>query len=301
MFGVQGRSWIALGDPVGAPDEAKQLARRFRDLARRHGGRTVFYEVLGDRLPIYVDLGLLPLKLGEEARVALPGFSLEGGARRSLRRSCASAEEAGVTFELVPADGVAALLPELRRVSSEWLARRSMSEKGFSLGWFGRDYLVRFPVAIVRSAQRIVAFANVWLHEPPASTTEGPSAPTPSREEISVDLMRHSDDAPSGTMDFLFARLMELGRDRGFRWFNLGMAPFSGLESDPLAPLWHKLGSALYRHGEPLYHFQGLRQFKEKFDPVWRPRYLVSPGGLTLPAVLKDLVALVGSGPLTIE
>jgi phosphatidylglycerol lysyltransferase len=52
----------------------------------------------------------------------------------------------------------------------------------------------------------------------------------------------------------------------------------------------------VYRHGEHFYNFQGLRQYKEKFDPVWTPRYLASPGGLALPAVLVDVAALMAGG-----
>ena len=43
-------------------------------------------------------------------------------------------------------------------------------------------------------------------------------------------------------------------------------------------------------------HFQGLRHYKEKFGPVWTPRYLASPGGLALPVALLDVTALVAGG-----
>ncbi|HYU35043.1 MAG TPA: phosphatidylglycerol lysyltransferase domain-containing protein, partial [Thermoanaerobaculia bacterium] len=49
-------------------------------------------------------------------------------------------------------------------------------------------------------------------------------------------------------------------------------------------------------HGEHFYNFQGLREYKEKFDPVWEPRYLACPGGLMLPRVLTDIAALIGGG-----
>jgi len=32
-------------------------------------------------------------------------------------------------------------------------------------------------------------------------------------------------------MDYLFIELMLWGRQAGYRWFNLGMAPFVGLEA----------------------------------------------------------------------
>lgn len=58
------------------------------------------------------------------------------------------------------------------------------------------------------------------------------------------------------------------------------MAPLSGLSDNPVAPLWHMLGRAAYDHGEKFYNFHGLRAFVAKFDPDWRPRYMVVAGGL---------------------
>ena len=90
--------------------------------------------------------------------------------------------------------------------------------------------------------------------------------------------------------------LMLWGKEQGYRWFNLGMAPFSGLENRALAPLWNRLGAFVFRYGEHFYNFQGLRQYKEKFDPQWRPRYLASPGGLALPQIFTNLATLISGG-----
>lgn len=97
-------------------------------------------------------------------------------------------------------------------------------------------------------------------------------------------------------MDYLFVEAMRWGAARGFERFNLGMAPLAGLETHPLAPLWHRMGTALFHNGEHFYNFQGLRAYKAKFDPVWQPRYLAAPGGLALPGVLFDLASLIGGG-----
>lgn len=78
-------------------------------------------------------------------------------------------------------------------------------------------------------------------------------------------------------MQFLFLRLILHLKDAGFASFTLGMAPMSGMEDHQLAPVWHKVGSFLFQHGEHFYNFQGLRGFKDKFDPVWHPRYLAAP------------------------
>lgn len=279
MFAVQGHSWVALGDPVGPEAARPDLLWRFRELAERHGGRTVFYEVAAANLSLYADMGLALWKLGEDARVPLEPFNLEGGAHKDARRELRQAEKAGCAFQLLTPEEVPPILPELKRISGEWLEKKAGAEKGFSLGFFDERYLSRLPVAIVRHEGKIVAFANVFLGG--------------NREELSPDLMRYGETAPPGVMRYLFVNLMLYGKQEGYRWFSLGMAPLSGLESHPQASLWHKFGHQLFTHGEHFYNFQGLRAFKEKFDPVWTPKYLASPGGLKLPVVLAELVMLI--------
>ena len=108
--------------------------------------------------------------------------------------------------------------------------------------------------------------------------------------------MRYANDAPRGVMEYLFIELMLWGRASGFAECTLGMAPLAGLGDRALAPLWNRAGAWLFRHGEHFYNFQGLRQYKEKFDPVWRPRYLASPGGLALPRILTNVATLIAGG-----
>jgi phosphatidylglycerol lysyltransferase len=283
MYRMYGNSFIAMGDPVGQPRERQELAWQFRELADRHSATTVFYQVRMHNLPLYLDLGLALMKLGEEARVKLPDFSLDGGGRKGLRRVIKSVEKEQCTFEIIAEADVPAVLPQLRAISDEWLAAKSTREKTFSIGYFDDRYMSDAPVAVVRRGAEIVAFANLW---------QGAG-----NEELSVDLMRYSAGAPDGVMDYLFIQLMLWGREQKFGTFNLGMAPLSGLENRQLAPAWSRAGALLFRHAENFYNFQGLRAYKEKFDPIWEPRYLASPGGLALPRILTNVSALV-SGSL---
>jgi phosphatidylglycerol lysyltransferase len=97
-------------------------------------------------------------------------------------------------------------------------------------------------------------------------------------------------------VSFLALLLVLWAAREGFQWLNLGMAPLSGLETGSLASIWNRIGTAIFLHGEHFYNFQGLRAYKEKFDPVWEPRYLASPGGLALPWVLLNLTSLISGG-----
>jgi phosphatidylglycerol lysyltransferase len=282
MYAVAGKSWVAMGDPVGPDGERVELVWRFHELCDQHGGWTVFYQVSQGHLHLYLDLGLTLLKLGEEARVPLTNFSMEGADRRGARHLHHKFEKEGYVFEMIPSEGVLALLPELKQISEAWLTEKHTREKRFSLGYFHEPYLKWFPMGIVRKESRIVAFANVLVGA--------------HKEELSVDLVRYLPDAPYGVMDYLLTQLILWGKQQGYQWFNLGMAPLSGLESHPLAPLWSKIGAFVFHHGEHFYNFQGLRQYKEKFDPQWAPKYLASPGGLSLPRIFTDIAALIGGG-----
>ncbi len=282
MYGMSGPAWVTMGDPVGAEAEWAELVWRFRELCAQHEAYPAFLQVRAAHLPLYLELGLTVLKLGEEARVRLAGFSLEGAERAGLRQAHRRAEREGLTFTVLPAVAVPGVLGELREISDAWLGLKETREKSFSLGSFSDDYLVQCPVAIVRRADDIIAFANLW-----AGTA---------REEAAMDLMRHGPSAPRGVMDYLFVELLLWAQREGYRWFNLGLAPLSGLESRAEAPLWNRIAALAFRHGEHFYNFQGLRQYKEKFLPVWEPRYLVAPGGLALPRVLAAIATLTSGG-----
>ncbi|HEY2386480.1 MAG TPA: bifunctional lysylphosphatidylglycerol flippase/synthetase MprF [Candidatus Binatia bacterium] len=282
MYDVRGRSWVAMADPFGPPAVRRELAWHFHELADEHGGSAVFYEVSVGDLPIYLDLGLKLYKLGEEARIPLEQFTLSGRDRQDFRTALNRMARTGGSFAVIPAAEVPSILDPLETISNEWVAHKTVREKQFSMGYFDRAYLARTPVAVVRQHDRIVAFANLW-----AGVT---------KEEMSVDLVRYADDAPSVTMDYLFTQLIMWGQAEGYRWFSLGMAPLSGFERRRLAPNWTRLGRLLFRFGDQFYNFRGLRRFKEKFGPVWEPRYLACPGGLALPFVLTDVAALIGGG-----
>ncbi|MES1254000.1 MAG: bifunctional lysylphosphatidylglycerol flippase/synthetase MprF, partial [Acidobacteriota bacterium] len=282
MYGVQGRTWVALGDPVGPDHRLSDLIRDFLERCDDFGGVPVFYEVGKSHLHRYADFGLTFAKLGEEARVDLSTFTLEGSEASRHRQALRRLAKDGGTFRIVEPPAVGAIMDQLRAVSDDWLAAKASAEKGFSLGFFDEAYLSRFPVAVIERTGRILAFANLWMG--------------PQHVELSPDLMRYHRDAPKSAMEALFVHMMTWGKEQGYRSFGLGMAPLSGFEDSPLASLWNRLGTFLYEHGESVYNFQGLRAYKDKFNPVWEPHYLAYPGGLRLPRIMADVSALVAGG-----
>lgn len=277
MYQVRGRSWIALGDPLGPADRAMGLIWHFNELCEGKGGRATFYEVDERSLPQYRDLGLAPLEIGEEALVSL----VDGAYCQGLRPGFDDDWE-GLSFEVVEPPHTRVLMPQLREISDTWLSQRWRREKGFMQGSFEPAYLTRGPCALIRMGGEVLGFANLWT--------------TPERTELAADLIRYRPVAPPSLLDYLFRNLCAWGAAEGYRTLNLGLAPLPDLDTHPLAPMWRQIGTLIFRHGEHFHSLREVRAFKERFQPQWRPKYVAAARGLGLPNVLLDVAALVDGG-----
>jgi len=282
MCARRGRSLVALYDPIGPAHERAEMIWQFRDLCDVHHARPVFYQVRAENLPFYMDIGLTAIKLGEEARVDLKRFDLEakGKEMKDLRYTWNRGGRDGLSLE-VHEPGQAPM-DELKLISDAWLSGKNVREKGFSLGRFSPEYLQHFRIALIRFEGRPVAFANLLE--------------TRSLELASLDLMRAHPEAPKLTMEFMMIGLIQHYKQHGYGRFSLGMVPLSGLQPRRGAPLTQRLGSMVFQRGEQLYNFQGLRRFKDKFQPDWEPRYMAVPAGLDPLVALADTAALIAGG-----
>ncbi|MBB4817204.1 phosphatidylglycerol lysyltransferase [Pseudomonas alcaligenes] len=282
MFARRGRSLVALFDPIGKANHRAELIWQFRDLCDVHHARPVFYQVRAENLPYYMDIGLSALKLGEEARVDLRRFDLEAKnkAMKDLRYTLSRGQRDGLSMEIF--DAGLAPLETLQAISEAWMQGKQVREKGFSLGRFDPEYLKHFRIAVVSFEGKAMAFANLLE--------------TSSSDLASLDLMRVHPEAPKLTMEFLMLNLLLHFKERGHERFSLGMVPLAGLQPRRGAPLTQRLGALVFRRGEQFYNFQGLRRFKDKFQPEWEPRYMAVPAGLDPLVALADTAALIAGG-----
>ncbi|BDG60303.1 phosphatidylglycerol lysyltransferase domain-containing protein [Caldinitratiruptor microaerophilus] len=281
-FSPSGRSYVSyrlvgdvalvLGDPVGPPDDVPAAIAAFTEEAARNGWVPAFLQVLPDHLEAYRQTGYQVLKLGEEALVDLAGFDLVGRQWRDIRQARNRLQRRGYQVRTceppIPDD----LLERLRQVSDAWLRRKAGPERTFSLGRFDSRALKETPVVYVEGpGGEIVAFANLQ--------------PMYGLDQVSPDLMRYHPGAPNGTMEFLLSEIALRAREQGVATLNLGMAPFANVGGEGETDLPHRTVRFLYLRFNRFYNFQGLRAFKEKFNPRWEPRYLVYPSATVLPRV----------------
>jgi phosphatidylglycerol lysyltransferase len=280
MYGIAGRSWVSMGDPVGGTEpERIELAWKFIEQCDRYGASPVFYEVRGDHLPLYIDIGLSVSRIGERARLPL-------GRKVPLPESVVSNHRQltaeGAHFEILTGDALTAIFPLLRPLADEWVSRRPGGERGFSRGRYNEAYLRLTPVAVLWRGEEPIAFANVLV--------------SGEKEEVTIDLIRLRIGEGEATVDYLLAEIIGWSRDAGYEWLNLGVAPLQESDRHETAPIWQIIGLLPYEHDELFGDTAKLRAWKQKFSPVWEPVYLASPRNLSLPVILSDVATLIAPG-----
>ncbi len=256
LFKKKADKLIVMGEPVGDETQIPAAIADFMKQADDQDMSLVFMKINESLTMKLHEFGFDFMKFGEEGYVDVTTFTLAGTKRKGERALMHKFEREGYSVELLKPPFDDALLDDLQTVSDSWLDGRS--EKGFSLGFFDRHYLNQAPIAVVRAPDgKIVAFAT--------------DMPTGNNEVTSIDLMRSSADAPSGIMDEVFIHLFELAKDRGFKYFNMGMAPLANVGTSSYSFIEEKIAHLVYEYGYRFYGFQGLRSYKNKYVTEWVP------------------------------
>src|SRR5699024_10507470 len=128
-------------------------------------------------------------------------------------------------------------------------------------------YLNQANISIIKDADnKIVAFASMMPMDD---------------KTLSIDLMRHSKQAPSGIMDKIFITLFEYGKENGYERFDMGMAPLANV------------GTSQYRYS--FYGFQGLRDYKDKYVSYWLPKYTAYRKRSSIVSTMLEVTSVVNS------
>ena len=274
---LENRVALVLGDPIGPLNDIAASISAFKLFCAPNDWLPAFFLVLPDHLDAYKAAGFDTLTLGQEAIVDLSKFTLEGSENKTLRNSYNKMVRNGYRFDVVQPPFSPRMLRELDLISNEWLSSRGASELRFSLGWFDEGYLNTCPILLVRDREGFIeAFANIVSEY--------------QNNEVAVDLMRHRVQVDSGLMDFLFVSLFMWAKEQNFATFNLGLSALSGVGEHSDDPVIERAFHYIYQNVNRFYNFRGLHTFKEKFHPIWSPRYLAYPGPSNLPAVSVSML-----------
>ena len=272
---------VVAGDPVGPPECVGPLVADFLAFARRQGWDVVFTAVSARYAARYRELGMRMLCVGQEAVVRPADFSLEGRAIRKVRQSVARVERRGWTVEIV--DRLfpgSELTSELTAVEDAWRAARPRLH-GFAMSLgrlWGAAEDSEAVYAVARDPEgRLRAFVRFARH----------------RGGLSLDVMRRGGEEPNGLNEALIVRTLLWAKERGVSEVSLNFAGFAHVMASHvgLTRSQRVLRFVLERlHGR--FQLERLVRFNEKFQPAWRPRFLVYGARTRLPvAALRVLQA----------
>lgn len=269
---------VSLGDPVGAPEELEPLLQAFIRYCTDNGWLAALDEVPARLLPLYHRAGLNSFKLGEEAEVDVDNFVAHTMRHKQFRHIRNKFMQEGYTTTRYLPPHEPRALDQVEEVSRDWLTLPGHRERGFTLGQFQRGYMNACPLFVVLDpTAHVVAFVN--------------EIPSYKAGDATIDLMRHRKDAPSGTMDYLFTSLLADLKTRGYRTFDLGLAPYAGVGDKPTDPLGERLAHQLAERANRFFSYRGLYEYKAKYEPAWEDRYLIYQGGP--PGLIKTALAIL--------
>lgn len=264
-YGVSGGMALTVGDPVGSPESLDKVLKEFKEHCLTKDWALSLVYTDKQNLEKYKKMGLNTIKIGEDAIVDVGNFATETSRNKHFRNIQNRFSKAGFTAQLHNPPHSLELLYEVALISREWLRQPDRKEWRFLAGSYSNAYMQYGALFVVRDSDGIAqAFVNLI-----PSYLDG---------QITIDLMRQRADAPANVMDYLFTSLLLALHENGYKKFNLGLAPLSGLENSDSGKMEERLLSLIYRVNQRFIAFQGLRRFKSKFEPQWQPKFIAYQG-----------------------
>lgn len=310
---------VVLGDPVCMPEAAHLIIQSFLDFCAHQNWRVAFYQTSAVYLAAYHALKLHVFKMGEEALLHPQTFTLSGSALANVRTSARRAERDGITISWYDGVPPAAVMQQIEQVSHAWLEHRAGShaeETGFSTGRLDdltkgaerADAIARLSMpytSSLRAAPRFVtgvattragrACAFVTYTPIYGNVTDVAMTTDMHSEEQgwgwSLDLMRRVPDASPGVMELLLTRSLERSRSCGAHVVSLGMVALADTSRE-MTPVERQLVKLVTDRLHLLDNRETLFNFKQKFQPCWESRYLVTNTTLALPKIALAVLRL---------
>jgi len=101
------------------------------------------------------------------------------------------------------------------------------------------------------------------------------------KKSLSLDVMRRSPKSETGVNELMVAQTVSFSAERGYKEISLNFASFRSifergkkLGAGPITRISHKFLVFLSR----FFQMESLYRFNSKFQPEWRPRFVIFPG-----------------------
>lgn len=259
---------LVVGDPAGQRSAFDQLLASFDEYCRVNDWEPSFIHTEKTLSPLYRRLGFELQMIGEEAIVDTEHFVKNVAGNKYFRHIKNKFERQKYMCEFLTPPHSPALMARLKELSDDWLKVPGRAERGFMMGYFSEPYMQQCDIVVVRDeVGAIQAFLN--------------QIPSFNPYEANFDFLRHSRSSPGNINDFLLQNFIGHLNEQGIKRLNMGLSPLAGLQNEGTERgAIDKVMTFVYSNGNRFYSFQGLKRFKDKYEPSWESRYIVYRGGL---------------------
>lgn len=269
---------ITTSEPLCEVARRDSVVRGFATFCDDNGWVPVFYSVHEEYRAIFSAMGWSTMIVAEETVLRPATWSTRGKKWQDVRSSINRAERVGIRAEWTSF----ARLPlhmssQIEAISEQWVAEKGLPEMGFTLGGLDelRDPEVALMIAVAPE-DRVEAVTS-WM----PSYRDG---------EIigwTLDFMRRRPGSMNGVMEFLIASAAIHMQPRNIDFMSLSAAPLARDADTSESPMsgTARLLSFIAAALEPVYGFQSLFRFKQKFQPELRTLFMAYADPFALPAI----------------
>jgi phosphatidylglycerol lysyltransferase len=278
-YGTTTGTAVALGEPFAPVSEFPRVIQEFTTQMLECGLSCVFYLITETHRKIFEKLGFSLLKVGEEAILRPPHFSLEGSEMKKVRNSIAHVKKTGSKFVWYPLHQLPwSLKNEIDTLHREWLEQHSFPQLSFSVDFFPLPGEEKGFLAVSISATGKLEAALSFL-------------PYGGGRNLALDAMLRAEHSPNGVVEALLAESVLFFQKHSIQRMSLGLVALANTQPDSVTARLVQVGrSMLFKHFNQFYNYQSLFLFKNKFQPTWEPRYVAYTNNAE---VLKVAIALV--------
>ena len=269
MYSQINNSAIVFGDPIGINKANRELIWNFKEMTDLKRIVPAFVYLGYKNLKIYDDIGLDIASFGVDANILLNKFNPQSETLTDIKILSEKIKKENYSFEVVEKEEFVKNKKYIGFVDYQWEKEfGNVKNKMFDVS---ADIANKY--IIVKKDNFISAYAYLLLSK--------------NKYEAFVSNIRYGTDCPQDIFKFILFSAVMWAKDNGYRWFNMGLTPDNKIIIDDDFTKKVKI-FVFAEHFK--YDMNLLKEFKAKFNPVWKNKYVAFYTGKQVIHFLKDFL-----------
>ncbi|MDD2523574.1 MAG: phosphatidylglycerol lysyltransferase domain-containing protein [Endomicrobiaceae bacterium] len=267
MYYQINNSAIAFGDPVGDNKSSRELIWNFKEMTDLKNIKPTFIYLGYKNLKIYDDIGLDIASFGADANILLDTFSVNENSLMDIKKISDNMENTGYSFEVIEREEFVKVQKYIGFVDYQWEQDfAGLKNKMFDVSSKNANKYI-----VIKKDNFISAYAYLLLSD--------------NKYESFVSNIRYTNDCNNNIVQFILFKAISWAKNNQYKWFNLGLTPNDKIILDDDFIKKAKI-FVFAEHFK--YDMNTLIEFKNKFNPVWKNKYVAFSADKHIKQFLSD-------------